>query len=73
MRVIENERLQELAELANQCAGTMGTLTIDEAIVVLGLINFIGIDGKKELYKTISKSVVRLYPVLQDLLEADEA
>ncbi|HKM13742.1 MAG TPA: hypothetical protein VJY42_02325 [Candidatus Methanomethylophilaceae archaeon] len=68
-RPIEKKRLHELLDLADSCADTMGCLTIDEAAIVLGMINFIGIDGDKKLYRSISKDVTRLYPVLEKLLE----
>lgn len=70
-RPIEKERLQELLDLADNCADTMGCLTVDEVVIVLGMINFIGIDGDRKLYRSISKDVTNLYPVLEKLLEVE--
>lgn len=71
-KVVSNERLHELADRAEKCIDIMGDVTVAEAILVLGMISYVGCDGKKKRYMTIQEDLHKLYPILRQIMEAEE-
>lgn len=50
----------------------IGDANLDEAALILGMITYVGCDGKKKRYTMVREDLEKLYPILKQIMEGKE-